>query len=486
MTLGARDALRRLDRGLSAAALRTTDHATRKAVVVATALAASAALGPRSSPKVLAAMCAALVGAFLLRWPHLGLPLAVLAVGFVSLEIGTGTASSVNMAMIALGGLLGLWLVRMLIGRRAALRPSGGNAPWITLLGLAAFSVLAGGATWNPWVVTKGNFAFVQAAQFSVFALSAAAFWLAGHTLADRRALAGLCVLLLVFGAWFVVRHVTGVGPLRALRYDSVSFRVWVVALATGLALFDQRLDRRWALGLLTLAALILAVSYRTAATWQSGWIPPLVAAGAVVAVRLGRGLTRLAVAFAVPGAILLLALVLPTAAAREVWSFDTRLIAWRGLLELMPGHWLFGLGLASYWHYWRGVIGTIAYQDPVTGYLHFTFDPQVNMHNNYMDLLGQMGIAGLLAFLWLVIALFVDIRRGYEAEEDPFARAYLAAATGGLAGMLFAGLLGDWILPFVYNIGLAGLRDSYLGWMMLGGVVLLSATRHGRECAAR
>jgi hypothetical protein len=47
-----------------------------------------------------------------------------------------------------------------------------------------------------------------------------------------------------------------------------------------------------------------------------------------------------------------------------------------------------------------------------------------------------------------------------------------------GLAGTLFAGLLGDWFLPFVYNIGFDGFRDSYLPWLLLGGVVVLNATR--------
>ena len=40
----------------------------------------------------------------------------------------------------------------------------------------------------------------------------------------------------------------------------------------------------------------------------------------------------------------------------------------------------------------------------------------------------------------------------------------------------LVAGLLGDWVLPFVYNIGLQGFKVSVLGWMFLGGLVALEA----------
>jgi hypothetical protein len=34
--------------------------------------------------------------------------------------------------------------------------------------------------------------------------------------------------------------------------------------------------------------------------------------------------------------------------------------------------------------------------------------------------------------------------------------------------------MLGDWILPFFYNIGLTGFRASMLAWIFLGGLVFL------------
>ena len=35
-------------------------------------------------------------------------------------------------------------------------------------------------------------------------------------------------------------------------------------------------------------------------------------------------------------------------------------------------------------------------------------------------------------------------------------------------------GALGDWFLPFVYNIGIAGFRASVLGWLFLGGLLAM------------
>ena len=31
---------------------------------------------------------------------------------------------------------------------------------------------------------------------------------------------------------------------------------------------------------------------------------------------------------------------------------------------------------------------------------------------------------------------------------------------------------LGDWLLPFIYNTGLAGYRTSILPWVFMGGLV--------------
>lgn len=64
------------------------------------------------------------------------------------------------------------------------------------------------------------------------------------------------------------------------------------------------------------------------------------------------------------------------------------------------------------------------------------------------------------------------------QRVTDGFARAYTTAAIGGIVGMLVAGVLGDWVIPFVYNIGLAGFRSAILGWLFLGGVIALAGIK--------
>jgi len=60
------------------------------------------------------------------------------------------------------------------------------------------------------------------------------------------------------------------------------------------------------------------------------------------------------------------------------------------------------------------------------------------------------------------------------SARSGGLANAYVYAVLGGLAGTLVAALLVDWVLPFVYNIGMNGFRGSMLAWIFMGGLVSL------------
>ena len=40
------------------------------------------------------------------------------------------------------------------------------------------------------------------------------------------------------------------------------------------------------------------------------------------------------------------------------------------------------------------------------------------------------------------------------------------------MAGTAVAGGLGDWFLPFVYNVGIFGFGSSILAWIFMGALV--------------
>jgi hypothetical protein len=241
---------------------------------------------------------------------------------------------------------------------------------------------------------------------------------------------------------------------------DGSLFWTWLVALAFSQAVFNRQLamPRRMALGLLVTAT--LAVALLQGRDWTSGWMPPLVALLAV----LGVAAPRLALFGTVP------ALMIGFLRSERIrglllggdndYSLSTRVEAAQIVLNIVQqSNPVLGLGPANY--YWYTPLF------PIRGYA-----VQFNSHSQYVDLIAQTGIVGLLCFFWFAAALgWVGWRLRTRAPAG-FAQAYVYGALGGLAGTLVAGGLGDWVLPFVYNVGFQGFRASVIGWLFMGGLV--------------
>ena len=104
----------------------------------------------------------------------------------------------------------------------------------------------------------------------------------------------------------------------------------------------------------------------------------------------------------------------------------------------------------------------------------------QFNSHNQYVDLIAQIGLIGLAAFAWFVWEIGRFGWRLRQVAPQGFAQGYVNGVLAGLAGSLVAGLLGDWILPFVYNVGFFGFRASLFTWLFLGGMLALKTIVEG------
>jgi O-antigen ligase len=205
----------------------------------------------------------------------------------------------------------------------------------------------------------------------------------------------------------------------------------------------------------IVLIATLYAVTVQTY-DWKSGWIPALVAMAAIVGLRWPRLLVIMGIS-----ALFIAPVVLSQLISGDAYSYSTRLDAWRIMLQIIQVNPILGLGPSNY--YWYSSLYAIR------GY-----NVNFNSHNQYIDLIAQMGIIGLLCYLWF----FAEVARvGWRLRQRVpagFAHAYVYGSLGGLCGMLVAGVLGDWILPFVYNVGLVGMRSSLLGWLFLGGLITL------------
>jgi hypothetical protein len=420
-------------------------------------LVAVLALMGSQRPLILVLLLPLAVGLFwiLAAWPPLGLIIACLA-GLVVPYLGP---SGLNVTMILVAVLLGLWVVDMLVRRgRIQLAPSRTVWPLLLFLLSAAFSF---GFGQLPWLTFAPHAPLgAQLGGMSIIVLSAGTFLLAANQMHDLHWLKRITwAFLAIGGLTLLVRSLLpelGL-PTRAW-FQSVGtvFYIWLVAIAFSQAVFNGDLHRGWRLLLGVLVLVTLYVLLVSKFGDKSGWLSVLVCLAAISVARSWRaGLALLPVT--VVAALYLRSGVV----ASDAYSISTRSDAWSIILQLAKISPLWGLGFANY--YWYTPLF------PIRGYA-----VSFNSHNNYVDIIAQMGLLGLIVFLWLLWELG---RLGWRLKERApagFARAYAYGALGGLAGMATAGMLGDWVLPFFYNVGLSGFRTSMIGWLFLGGLVSL------------
>lgn len=398
------------------------------------------------------------------RWSPVGLAVLVIASLIVPLEIGTGTNTSINVSMLMLFGLAALWLLGAISRRRVLLPVSSAIRPLALFVGVA---FLAFGVGQLPWFSFAQRAPLgAQAAGLAVFVLSAAAFVLMAQQVRDLRWLRWITWAFLgLAGLYAAGRLIPDLGRITITLFQRGAtgsvFFIWAVSLAVGQALFNRRLDYWWRLALAALALVSLYLNGMRGQVWASGWLPPLVA----MIVTVGAGALRFGLVAAFAGSIVaalnLQKVIDFVMVGDNQYSLATRLEAWRIVAKVAEVNPILGLGPANY--YWYVPLF------PILGY-----QVRFSSHNNYVDLFAQTGLLGVACFIWF----FWEVARigwGLRMKvPEGFARAYIYGALGGLAGMLTAGMMGDWILPFVYNIGLNGFRASVLGWLFLGGIVAL------------
>jgi len=402
-------------------------------------------------------------GAFLvyIRHPQLGL-LAVVAGGMlVNFELGTSTSTSINLALLLMPLSMGVWFVdRFVRMHEVSFLQSRTNPPIIALVitSLIAFGV--GQLTW--FYYARQAPLLSQLGGLALFILSAGAFIFTANVIDSLRWLKILTWMFVGLGTLFVLSRLnpglgrTMSGVLPAGTTGSV-FWIWMLAITYSQFLYNRDLKPVWRITVLGLAAATLFVAMYLGFGWKSGWIPPLVAVGVITWLHFRRFRYLLII-----GGVTVIWLIGSELIQSDQYSYVTRVEAWRILLnEIIKVNPVFGLGPANYRFY------TPLF--PIMGYW-----VEFNSHNNYIDIVAQIGVLGLIAFLWFAWEVW---RLGWgllKQNLGGFGNAYVVGAMGGLVGMLVAGMLGDWVIPFVYNVGLKGFRASVLGWIFLGGLVAL------------
>lgn len=432
--------------------------------------------GYASSPDrllILASAALALALAWLgLAWqsrtPTLGLAALLALAVLAPVDLAPGLDAPLVLAAV----LCGTWLLRGLVVRRQFRLQSTGLV--VATLAFMAIAVLAFLVGQYPWFPTAHAPMRAQVGGLALFLLSGGVLLVVGHQVATLRQLERLTWLFVGLGGAFVLSQVVptgGIGPrLSAVTHDRTvgsMFWVWIVAVSLSQALFNKGLSLP-ARGLLAgTAGLAIFRGLWLALDWASGWLPPLVAAGLILVVRFPRTVIGTSLLLAAP-ALVAAGPALRSLMAGEAYSWMTRLEALQVMGQVIERNPWLGFGPANYYHY------TLLF--PILGWW-----VRFNSHNNYLDLVAQTGIIGLAAFGWILfetgrLALTLA-RRGHR----PFTRAYAVGVLAGLAASVVAAALGDWVLPFIYNVGVDGFRSSLLFWFFVGGLLVLRATQGGQ-----
>ena len=438
-------------------------------VIVAVLLAAAllvplSVLGNRMSLALVALPFLFALAFFFVRWPSLGFPCMVVASLLVPFSVGTGTQSGINISIILVALLGGLWLFDMIAGvRQIELVPSSTTTPLLAMMGVSLLAFGFGQIRWLP--VRPVSFQ-AQMGGLMIFILSPVAFLLTANQLRDIRSLKWMTGLFVGLGGIFVAGMLVPTLRVRSLdlfqrAVQDAMFWTWIVAISASQSLMNSKLRIRWriALGLVALGAFYFTIVLRQ--SWTSGWLPAMVAIMVIALVRKPRwvvGAMVLAVFFAILQPSFFQNLFL---GGDNEYSLTTRLEAWRILIQIIGLNPVLGLGPANYYA-----------MTPLFNILGYSVN--FNSHNNYIDIVAQIGLVGLVCFLWFGWALLKTIWRLKDQMPDGFSHAFIYGALGGVVATFFAGLFGDWVLPFVYNVGLEGFRASSLAWIFMGSVIAL------------
>ncbi len=277
--------------------------------------------------------------------------------------------------------------------------------------------------------------------------------------LIDAVVLGAVAVALIGLLQYFLTAYVEAVEGVRRILsvYDSPNHLALyldrVIPLSLCLALFAPGGRRRLWHGLaLVPLTLCLFLTYS-----RGAWLLGLPASLSVIGLFRGRR-ARLATLGALLAAILA---VLPVARTARFASlvdlgggtWFNRLVLWQGALRLVAAHPLLGVGIGNFAAQYPHYMLPEAWREP--NLLH--------PHNLLLEFWSALGIMGVIALVWLLVAFGRAALRLYRHLDDPALRALVLGLLASLAASLAHGLvdagyfLAD--LAFLWMLGLAVVR---------------------------
>jgi len=384
--------------------------------------------------------------------------LILLAAYYLPFRISTGTESPIVDSLAVTCALAGIWMIRpVLLKEKGGIRPSPVNVP---VIGFVAITVLSLG--WSivfrdPNIYVWDRFILVQIASTLVMIMLPVAMLLAGNQITQPKQLEWMAVLTIGAGVLGFIADRLSL-PLPVNTGGLVS--MWIITISLSLILFHKKLKWIYRIFLLLLCGWWIYRGFVLNLHWVAGWLPGFVAICVLSYMRSWRMLLIMV--------LILLVLIGPNQQyylgtfiqQESEESLVTRQDAWKVNWEITRHHFLLGTGPAGYTVY----------------YMSYFPSRAMATHNNFLDILAQTGIIGLILLVWMfVVLLRIGIRlhrrlRRSGGIEESMANAALA----GLAGAIVIMMFGDWMFPFAYTQTIAGYDYIVPSWLFLGSILAL------------
>ncbi len=360
-----------------------------------------------------------------------------------------------------------LWFGRAVFGRGVKLVRSELNLPLI-VLGIATIvSLIANNIFKGTREQLFHQLPITQVAEVGLLWLSIAAFFVSANTWSRPKQIQWLFAPVVFYGMYFAAH--------KWFLFDFPIPVTWgSFLLASGIAFVYSRLlfanPNRTQKIVLTILLIIMCATVLRSLQWLSG----VIACGGVVLIVTLYKSRKAAAALLLLGLFVLF--VWPGVyfsiheESAQGGDFD-RFTIWHDAFDMfMSVSPVFGVGPGNYHPF-------VYYHNTIW----FGTQTYTTAHSNYMQMAAELGLIGILAFLWVIVS---GIRAGHNAvrRAPPELRWLAISATAIFASIAVASVFGDYLFPSRGNNGIVNFGTTVYTWLILGAAVAAMHMPHKAE----
>ena len=373
---------------------------------------------------------------------------------------GSRITQSLVLAQVLPAVMIAVWWLGRLRGGRTPLVWSRFNRPLFLLIPLSLVALLWTLGGHDPAVPAQNVKLAVSLGQVLLVALPVGLYFVSANVIPDTDTMRAIVRLVIVMAVPSVALPFA---PPEVFRYISWTLYFALVASPICLAMSFERRPPIQKLGLLVLAlspvlhGLVIGKAFIYASASIS-----------LVVVLILKARRRLLVTSLLAAAVYLLLVAVSgnwiPGPMQDLIDIERQQQSWGGragrlalaadTIEIWSRHPIFGVGPGNSWPYMHrySVIDT--------------------PHNQYLNILLELGIVGLGCFLWFIAGAVRTGIEGLGTLRDGFHRTLVVGWLGFFSGLAASALTGDFIIHSIRNDGLQMFRGYYLQWIFLGMVV--------------